>query len=177
MLGGLPSLPHGVWLSRSGNEPEYLGAIFSGVQVEQGDSFTRPSAGGGGLGDPLERDPKAVLEDVIDDYVSTERALKDYGVVITEIDKDIDEFEFDEAATQSARARIRGARIGWLQEDPETVAQRYRDGELDTLDLVRQYGVILEWGTGELLPDTTSEYRKMIATRAVSYWSPADDKS
>ncbi|TQC44077.1 hydantoinase B/oxoprolinase family protein [Rhodococcus sp. WS4] len=177
IMGGLPSLPHGVWLTRSNSEPEYLGAIFSGVTVEQGDSFTRPSAGGGGLGDPLERDPKAVLEDVIDDYVSTERALKDYGVVIIEIDKDVDEFELDEAATQSARARIRGARVGWLQEDPEAVARRYRDGELDTLDLVRQFGVIVDWGTGELLPDTTSEYRKMISTRAVSGWIPADDES
>ena len=68
--GGLPSIPHGVWLTRAGGEPKYMGAIFSNVPVGEGDHFTRPSAGGGGMGDPLERDPEAVLEDVIDEYVS-----------------------------------------------------------------------------------------------------------
>ncbi|WP_240491824.1 hypothetical protein, partial [Acinetobacter baumannii] len=72
-----------------------------------GTSFDRPSAGGGGLGDPLERDPKLVLEDVIDEYVSIERARKDYGVVIREIDRDMDAFEIDEEATQKEREAIR----------------------------------------------------------------------
>jgi hypothetical protein len=40
--------------------------------------------GGGGWGDPLERDPAAVLEDVLDEYVSLEGARRDYGVVIDE---------------------------------------------------------------------------------------------
>jgi N-methylhydantoinase B len=40
--------------------------------------------GGGGWGDPLERDPRAVLEDVLDEYVSLEGARRDYGVVIDE---------------------------------------------------------------------------------------------
>ena len=34
---------------------------------------------------------------------------------------------------------------------PESVAERYRAGKLDVLDVIRQNGVILEWGTGELL--------------------------
>ncbi len=62
--GGLPSLPHGVWLNRGSDEERFLGANFSGVPVKEGDRFERPSAGGGGLGDPLDRDPDAVLEDV-----------------------------------------------------------------------------------------------------------------
>ena len=41
----------------------------------------------------------------------------------------------------------------WLEEDKAHVAGRYRAGELDVLDLVRQYGVILDWGTGESLPE------------------------
>ena len=39
--------------------------------------------GGGGWGDPLERDVEAVLDDVWDEYVSIDAALRDYGVVIT----------------------------------------------------------------------------------------------
>ena len=33
-------------------------------------------------GDPLERDPEAVLSDMIDGYISAEQAEADYGVVI-----------------------------------------------------------------------------------------------
>ena len=42
--------------------------MFSNVPVKTGDTFTRPSAGGGGFGDPLERDPALVAEDVTDGY-------------------------------------------------------------------------------------------------------------
>ena len=163
--GGLPSIPHGVWLNG-----EFLGAVFSNHDIVEGDVFTRPSAGGGGYGDPLLREPDAVKEDVADDYVSIERALKDYGVVIRTIDADLALFDVDEAATVAARARIRAARRGWLTEDPETVAERYRAGELDVMDSVRRYAVILDWGTGELFPQTTETFRAMINRRAVPHW-------
>lgn len=39
-------------------------------------------AGGGGWGDPLERDPNAVLEDVLNEFVSVQAAYEVYGVVI-----------------------------------------------------------------------------------------------
>ena len=38
--------------------------------------------GGGGVGDPRERDPQAVLRDVVDGYVSLEAARDVYGVTI-----------------------------------------------------------------------------------------------
>ena len=37
---------------------------------------------GGGYGNPLERDPEAVLSDMLDGYISAEQAEADYGVVI-----------------------------------------------------------------------------------------------
>ena len=40
------------------------------------------SGGGGGWGDPLDRDPARVLEDVLDEYISVEGAKYDYGVVV-----------------------------------------------------------------------------------------------
>ncbi len=46
--------------------------------------------GGGGWGDPFEREPDAVLRDVMDDVVSVERARCDYGVVIAEGGRSID---------------------------------------------------------------------------------------
>jgi N-methylhydantoinase B len=47
-----------------------------------GDVIRFESAGGGGYGDPLQRDPQAVAADVANGYVSIEKARDDYGVVI-----------------------------------------------------------------------------------------------
>ena len=168
--GGLPSIPQGVWLNRGTPDEQYLGALFSNVPVGPGDTFERPSAGGGGFGDALERDPKAVLEDVIDGYVSVGRAAKDYGVVIRPVDPEIDEYELDEEETAKLREELRSTRLDKLAESPESVVERYNAGELDQLDLVRHYGVILDWATGELLPTTTQQYREQMAKRSSSHW-------
>jgi N-methylhydantoinase B len=173
VAGGLPSTPHGVWLNKGTDQERYLGAVFSNVAVHSGDSFTRPSAGGGGYGDPLERPALEVLEDVIDGYVSIERALIDYGVVVLAVDPDLDLYSIDEAATLASRDDIRMKRLGRLSEDPESVAARFRSGELSDLDLIRQYGVIVDWGSGELFPKTTQQFRDLLSKRAVDYWSVA----
>ena len=171
LWGGLPSIPHGVWVNPGQDNQRYLGSLFSSVPIEAGDTVTRPSAGGGGLGDPLERDPAAVCEDVTDGYVSIARALTDYGVVVREVDRDLAEYEVDETATAVERARISKARWGWLEEDAESVAARYRLGELNMLDLIRQYGVIVDWGSGKLLPKTTMQFRAMLRRRTAPYWT------
>lgn len=168
--GGLPAIPHGVDLNREGEEPERLGTVFSNEPVDEGDEFTRPASGGGGFGDPLERAPEDVLEDVIDDYVSIERAKKDYGVVIESVDPELCEYEIDHEATENQREYIRNNREEWLREDPEDVVTRYREGELGKLDLIRQYGVILDWSTNELLHQTTEQFREMLEQRAKSDW-------
>jgi N-methylhydantoinase B len=171
--GGLCSIPHGVWLNKGTDRERFLGAVFSGVDVGPGDVFTRPSAGGGGYGDPLERDPRAVREDVADGYVSLQRARKDYGVAIREVDAERAVYEVDEEETAREREQQRAARLGWLDEDPESVAQRYRAGELDVLDLVRRYGVVLDWNSGELFPRTTEQFRAMLKRRMASHWASA----
>jgi N-methylhydantoinase B len=171
--GGLPSIPHGVWLNKGTERERFLGAVFSNVAVGPGDVFTRPSAGGGGFGDPLGRDPAAVCEDVADGYVTVERARKDYGVVVREVDAELAQYEVDEEETARERDRTAAERLGRLEEEPESVAERYRAGELDVLDLVRHYGVILDWGTGELLPKTTQQFRAMLGRRMVPHWSRA----
>ncbi|MDA3791568.1 MAG: hydantoinase B/oxoprolinase family protein [Desulfobacula sp.] len=50
--------------------------------MDPGDRITFVSAGGGGYGNPFERDPKLVEKDVQYEYVSIERAKQDYGVII-----------------------------------------------------------------------------------------------
>jgi N-methylhydantoinase B len=157
-------------MNKGTDKQRFLGSVFSSVPADPGDTFTRPSAGGGGLGDPLLRDPKAVLEDVIDGYVSLERAAKDYGVVVHAIDPEIDDYALDVEATDVLRRQIRADRQGWLDEDPEDLARRYRDGEVDMLDMIRRYGVIVDWGTGELLPQTTRDFRAGLRRRSLAHW-------
>jgi N-methylhydantoinase B len=50
--------------------------------VPAGTSAIVATAGGGGWGDPLQRDPKLVRQDVVEGFVSMESAARDYGVVI-----------------------------------------------------------------------------------------------
>lgn len=170
--GGLPSMPHGLTIRRSGEtEAKWLGSVFSDYPVYSGDEFARPTAGGGGFGDPMERDIKKVCEDVIDDYVSIERAARDYGVVIHEVDADLCEYEIDILATEKLRAEIRAERLTWARMDPQEVSDLYKAGEIDSLDAVRRYAVILEWETGDLLPKTTAQFRETFERRSVAHWT------
>jgi N-methylhydantoinase B len=170
--GGLPSMPHGLTLKRAGaSAEERLGSIFSDVPIGEGDVFSRPTAGGGGFGDPLERDPNLVIEDVKDDYVSVERAAKDYGVAVRTIDAELCEYEVDKPATEALRAKIRAERITNVRLDPEVVAERYRGGAIDVFDVIRQHAVILDWGTGTLLPESTRQFREVFERRSVAMWA------
>ncbi len=74
--------------------------------METGERLVYRFGGGGGWGDPLDRDPDAVLEDVWDEYVSIEAARDEYGVVITGSLDDMT-LALDRAATDALRARMR----------------------------------------------------------------------
>jgi N-methylhydantoinase B len=60
------------------------------------------TAGGGGWGEPLERDPTRVLRDVHEGYVSADKARELYGVVLG-----ADEGEVDASATRTLRAQLK----------------------------------------------------------------------
>jgi N-methylhydantoinase B len=70
-----------------------------------GDRVKVVRGGGGGWGDPLDREPASVREDVIDEYVSIEAARRDYGVVIDPVTLLV-----DETATARERSERRPAR-------------------------------------------------------------------
>ena len=52
------------------------------ITLRRDDVFRHEMAGGGGYGDPLDRDPALVREDVLDDKATTAHARAAYGVVI-----------------------------------------------------------------------------------------------
>jgi N-methylhydantoinase B len=59
--------------------------------LNDGDTIYFRTGGGGGYGDPLERDRQSVLSDVIDGYLSPKGAKDGYGVIIDENKNSIDE--------------------------------------------------------------------------------------
>jgi N-methylhydantoinase B len=72
--------------------------------AQTGDVLIQRTAGGCGVGDPRMRDADAVLKDVINEYVSLERARDEYGVVI-----DPATMRIDRAATAALRAGVTAA--------------------------------------------------------------------
>ncbi|HEY4928239.1 MAG TPA: hydantoinase B/oxoprolinase family protein [Acidimicrobiales bacterium] len=76
--------------------------------IETGNQLVYEFGGGGGWGDPLDRDPQAVLDDVWDEYVSVGGALRDYGVVVTGSLEDMT-LALDRDATVAERVRLRQA--------------------------------------------------------------------
>ncbi len=77
------------------------------MNLERGDVFMHEMPGGGGWGDPLERDPERVLEDVRNEFVSIEGAARDYGVVVCG-----ESLTIDGAATATRREALRESRGG-----------------------------------------------------------------
>src|SRR5690606_16313003 len=84
--------PYGLYGGKPGASSMNVMAVDEGEAVAMpgkatlnfasGQRFGMTTAGGGGWGDPLDRDPMAVFIDYEDEYVSAEAALVDYGVVL-----------------------------------------------------------------------------------------------
>ena len=90
-----------------------LPAKVTGIPFGAGEfiEFREPNAAG--YGDPLERDPEAVREDVLDDFTTIELARDAYGVVFA----DERTLEIDSAATEARRAELRARRERQLAEE------------------------------------------------------------
>jgi N-methylhydantoinase B len=76
---------------------------ISNLPLADGDLVAFEPGGGGGYGPPLKRDPEAVLNDILDEYVSLDKAREDYGVVISE-----NSMTVDMEATRKLRREMSG---------------------------------------------------------------------
>jgi N-methylhydantoinase B len=92
-------------LENLGGEVQIMAAKTGTLTVREGDVFVIENGGGGGLGDPLLRDPALVAKDVADGYVAPGSARDIYGVVLSAGDVDLD-------ATSEERLRQRRGRLG-----------------------------------------------------------------
>jgi N-methylhydantoinase B len=81
-----------------GHEPP-MASKMVGIHIERGQRLRLETPGGGGYGDPRQRDPQQVRRDVMLGFVSPSKALEDYGVAVTETGA------LDEAATRARRGQ------------------------------------------------------------------------
>jgi N-methylhydantoinase B len=86
-------------LDYKGPNERVVGDVAFGHVQQPGEILLAKKQGGGGWGNPYERDPEMVLRDVLDEYVSLQSAREDYGVVI-----DSGTWLVDRAATEQLRA-------------------------------------------------------------------------
>jgi N-methylhydantoinase B len=101
-------LPHGLWGGKPGaygdyllrlpGESEFTSMAASHHPVPVHAEVVVRTGGGGGWGDPRERDPEAVRVDVIEEFISRGSAREDYGVVLR------DDLSVDLEATAALRA-------------------------------------------------------------------------
>ncbi len=79
--GGLPGSTGAAFKIGPGGELERTPNVTQ-IELRPGERVRGEHGGGGGYGDPRERDPARVLADVLEGYVSREAAKRDYGVVL-----------------------------------------------------------------------------------------------
>jgi len=136
--GGHAGKPSSFFLNPGSNREVNLGNTDV-VRIGPGDVIRITSAGAGGWGSPLDREPARVLADVERGFVSVEAARDEYGVVI-------ENGAVDEAATTELRARMQAidghtgfgysaARNAfeqiWTRENYTTLSRILRDLPLD----------------------------------------------
>jgi N-methylhydantoinase B len=86
--GGLNGSGNKVVIIRQGEEPREVRRLTAEV-FKKGDLISIRTSGGGGWGDPLEREPKLVLEDYKNDLITLDIAANIYGVIIDPINNEI----------------------------------------------------------------------------------------
>jgi N-methylhydantoinase B len=105
--GGLHGATYGIKVVDEQGAELPVAGMADNIPVEAGSVVHIVTTGGGGWGDPLEREAEWVRYDVECGLVSVEAAAADYGVVVTNENA---EPVLDESATNSLRSKMRGQR-------------------------------------------------------------------
>ena len=95
-LGGQPTPFSSTWIKRG--EEMIFARCHRMHQLKTGDIVVKYSSGGAGVGNPAERDPEKVKEDVINELISLKAAEEVYKVAI-----DPTTMEIDRERTRSLR--------------------------------------------------------------------------
>jgi N-methylhydantoinase B len=127
--GGLDGSPNSIVLREGTPAQANVEATAFEEPLSAGHIIRAELGGGGGWGDPLRRDPAAVLDDVLDEYVSLESARRDYGVFIDEKTMRIDHEATGKLRKQlererSARRREKAAAVRYLSPEWQELCRK-----------------------------------------------------
>lgn len=103
IFGGEDGTPGDLLLNPGTESEQHLPSKIPDRRMKAGETVRTVSPCGGGYGDPLQRDPARVLDDVLDGFVSEENAREQYGVVLSG-------GKVDAAGTKGLRERMAEAR-------------------------------------------------------------------
>jgi N-methylhydantoinase B len=157
VCGGGAGATNRFWLQRDGQAiaPSPLPGKVSAFPIERDDVLMMESSGGGGFGDPLERDPARVVADLAEGYITPAAAEAVYGVVLRRGTVDAAATAARRAALRAARRRVRVTAAGGLD------TARGRAVRLDA-DSARALG-ITAGGVVELVNPRGAPLRAWIA--------------
>lgn len=106
LLGGTPGIGGGWYAEHHETGRRRYVSATGHIKVSTDEVCVSVSTGGGGHGDPLERDPSLVARDARDGIITHEAATNIYGVVYSE-----ETFEVDEDATASRRKSLKKSEL------------------------------------------------------------------
>ena len=119
--GARPGAANRFTVERDGRiiEPSTMPGKVSGFRLERGDIVREETAGGGGHGDPLDRDPARVMADLSEGYLTPLQAERRYGVVLGA------DGALDAEATLARREELRAARLPGAARNGQRRAVRW----------------------------------------------------
>ena len=88
------------------------------LEMPAGTLIRWEQASGGGYGDPLEREPDAVLRDFADEYITIDMARETYGVVIDPNTREVDRDETDRLRAERGAESTLPERVGIVEVGP-----------------------------------------------------------
>jgi N-methylhydantoinase B len=106
--GGLPGRGASAAILRADGSRDVIHPL-GGSELQPGEFIVGVECGGGGYGDPLDREPERVLDDVREGWVTADAAADVYGVVLRR--DAVGEASLDLDATTGERARRRAAQF------------------------------------------------------------------
>jgi N-methylhydantoinase B len=160
VCGGEPGARNRFWVRRDGQgiSPSPLPGKVGGFSLLPGDLLLMESSGGGGFGDPLERDPALVVADVAEGYVTRDAAEATYGLVWSGDTVDAGATARRRESQRTARPRVRvkaadfAAGVGrGIRIDAET-ARRLGVTEGAVVELVNPRGAPLRAWVASVTP-------------------------
>jgi N-methylhydantoinase B len=160
VCGGEPGARNRFWVRRDGQgiSPSPLPGKVGGFPLLPGDLLLMESSGGGGFGDPLERDPALVVADVAEGYVTRDAAEATYGLVWSGDTVDAGATARRRESQRTARPRVRvkaadfAAGVGrGIRIDAET-ARRLGVTEGAVVELVNPRGAPLRAWVASVTP-------------------------